>query len=58
MTKSKNFIFSEGIDFIYESFNSKDKFKNNLIDRTVKLIGKNKLMNKYLIKIADVGLNL
>ena len=58
MTKSKNFIFSEGIDFIYESFNSKDKFKNNLIDRTVKLIGKNKLINKYLIKIADVGLNL
>ena len=56
-TKSKNFIFSEGIDFIYESFNSKDRFKKNLIDRSVKLIGKNKLVNKYFKKIADTGLN-
>ena len=58
VTKSKNFVFSEGIDFIYESFNSKDRFKKNFIDRTVKLIGKNKLMNKYLRKMADTGLNL
>ena len=57
-TKSKNFIFSEGIDFIYESFNSKYKFKKNFIDRSVKLIGNNKLMNKYFRKIADIGLNL
>ena len=58
LTKSKNFIFSEGIDFIYESFNSKDRFKNILIDKTVKLIGKNRLINKYFVKIADTGLNL
>ena len=57
-TKSSNFIFSEGVDFIYESFNSNDKFKKNFIDRGVKLIGKNKLMNKYLKKIANTGLNL
>ena len=56
-TKSKNFIFSEGIDFIYESFNSEDSFKSNLIDETVKLIGKNKFVNKYFIKLADSGLN-
>ena len=55
--KSKNFIFSEGIDFIYESFNSKGRLKNNFIDKTVKLIGRNKLINKYFIKIADIGLN-
>tara|TARA_Y100000591_G_scaffold246616_1_gene217644 strand:+ start:978 stop:2060 length:1083 start_codon:yes stop_codon:yes gene_type:complete len=58
ITKSKNFIFSEAIDFIYESFNYKDKFKNNLVDKTVKLIGKNKFINKYFVKIADSGLNL
>ena len=58
ITKSRNFIFSEGIDFIYESFNSKDRFKKNFIDRSVKLIGKNKLVNKYFKKIADIGLNL
>ncbi len=57
-TKSKNFIFSEGIDFIYESFNSKGRLKNNFIDKTVKLIGQNKFINKYFIKIADSGLNL
>ena len=56
-TKSRNFIFSEGVDFIYESFNSKDRFKRNFIDRSVKLIGKNKLMNKYFKKVADTGLN-
>ncbi len=58
ITKSRNFIFSEGVDFIYESFNSKDMFKKNFIDRSVRLIGKNKLMNKYFKKIADMGLNL
>ncbi len=57
-TKSRNFIFSEGIDFIYESFNSKDRFKKNFIDRSVKIIGKNKIINKYFKKIADMGLNL
>ena len=56
-TKSKNFIFSEGIDFIYESFNTNDKFRSEFIDRTVKFIGKNKLANKYFVKIADAGLN-
>ena len=56
-TKSKNFIFSEGIDFIYESFNSEDSFKSNLIDGTVKLLGKNKFVNKYFIKLADSGIN-
>ena len=56
-TKSQNFIFSEGIDFVYESFNSNNKLKSNFIDRTVKLIGKNKSVNRYLVKIADAGLS-
>ena len=56
-TKNQNFIFSEGIDFVYESFNSNNKLKSNFIDRTVKLIGKNKSVNRYLVKIADAGLS-
>ncbi len=54
--KSKNFIFSEGIDFIYEYFNSENKIGENLIDSTVKLIGRNKILNKYFKNIADTGL--
>ena len=56
-TKSKNLIFSEGIDFIYESFKFNDKFKSNLIDRTAGLIGKNKFINEYFKKVADIGFN-
>ena len=56
--KSNNLIFSEGINFIYESFNFKNKIKGDFIDKSVKLIGKNKLVNKYLRKIADKGLQI
>ncbi len=56
--KSNNLIFSEGINLIYESFNFKNKVKGDFIDKSVKLIGKNKLLNKYLKKIADEGLQI
>ena len=56
--KSNNLIFSEGINFIYESFNFKNKIKGDFIDRSVKLIGKNKLVNNFLKKIADEGLQI
>ncbi len=55
-TKSKNLVFSEGINFIYEYFNSENKIENNLIDTTVKLIGRNKILNRYFKTIADMGL--
>ena len=55
-TKSKNFVFSEGINFIYEYFNSENKIGNDVIDSTVRLIGRNKILNKYFKIIADVGL--
>ena len=57
-TKSRNLIFSEGIDFIYEFFNSENKLKSGLIDTTVKFVGKNKLINKYFKKFADIGLQI
>ncbi len=54
--KSKNFVFSEGINFIYEYFNSENKIGNNLIDSTARLIGRNKILNQYFKNIADMGL--
>jgi len=55
-TKSKNLIFSEGINFIYEYFNFENKIGNDLIDSTAKLIGRNKILNRYFKNIADKGL--
>ena len=54
--KSKNFVFSEGINFIYEYFNSENKIGDDLIDSTARLIGRNKILNKYFKNIADMGL--
>ncbi len=56
VTKSNNLLFSEGINFIYESFNFQNKIKFNFIDKTIKLVGRNKSINSYLKKIADKGL--
>ena len=56
--RSKNFIFSEGVDFIYECFNSENKIRNYFIDGTVKYIGRNKIINKYFKKFADTGLKI
>ncbi len=55
-TKSKNFVFSEGIDFIYEYFNSENKITENFVDITTRLVGRNKILNRYLKMIADKGL--
>ena len=54
--KSKNFVFSEGINFIYEYFNSENKIGEDLIDSTARIIGQNKKLNKYFKDIADMGL--
>jgi len=56
--KNKNFLFSKGIDFVYEFFNFENELNNNLLSRSVKYLGKNKDINKIFIKIADNGLVL
>ena len=56
-TKNKNFLFSNSIDFIYEVFNFDKKVKNKSFNKILKIIGKNKSLNSYLIKFADRGLN-
>ena len=56
-TKNKNFIFSNGVDFIYEAFNFDKKTTNQNFNKILKIIGKNTNLNNYLIKFADKGLN-
>ena len=56
-TKNKNFLFSNGIDFIYEIFNIDKKNKSTNFNKILKIIGKNKKINNLFIKFADKGLN-
>jgi len=55
-TKSRNFLFSSGIDFIYEFFNFENKIKDNNLSKLVKFIGGNKTTNKFFTKLADNGI--
>ena len=57
-TKHKNYIFSNGIDFIYEYFNYENKINNSILSKTVKYIGRSKVVNKYFKKLADNGINI
>ena len=56
-TKHSNFIFSNGIDFIYEFFNFDKKNKAKNITKILKYIGRNQKISNALIKLADKGLN-
>ena len=57
-TKHINFIFSNGIDFIYEFFNFDKKIKNKNLNKILKFFGNKKLLNNIFIKYADKGLNV
>ena len=54
--KDKNFIFSSGIDWIYEFFNFESKINSELISKSINIIGKNKSLNYFFKKVADKGL--
>ena len=54
-SKSKNMIFSNGIDLIHEFFNLESKTNNNLLSKSVKILGKNQSIKKMFSKIADHG---
>ena len=54
-TKHKNYLFSNGVDLIYEFFNSENKINNNLLSKSVQFVGKNKMINKFFINYADKG---
>ncbi len=55
-TKNKNYLFSSGIDFIYEFFNHENKINNNTFNNSLKLFGKNQIVSKIFTKLADDGL--
>ncbi len=57
-TKNRNYLFSNGIDLIYEFFNYENKINNNTFSKYVKLIGQNQIVNKIFTKFADDGLVL
>ena len=53
--KHRNFIFSNGIDLIYEFFNIERKIKSKLLSQSVKFISNHPQINKIFTKIADKG---
>tara|TARA_Y100000591_G_C21769205_1_gene664632 strand:+ start:33 stop:1109 length:1077 start_codon:yes stop_codon:yes gene_type:complete len=53
--KHKNYIYSNGIDFIHEFFNLERKTKNKFLSKSVQLLGKNSSLNKIFMSIADRG---
>ena len=55
--KHKNYLFSNGIDFIYEFFNFERKLNNKILSQSVKLLGRNTYLNKIFTQIADKGVN-
>ena len=54
--KHKNFIFSNGIDFIYEFFNIERKTRSKILSKFIKFLTKNEQTNKFFKKIADKGI--
>jgi len=57
-SQDKNYIFSAGIDLIYELFNFESKINSNLVSKSINFIGKNKFINSFLKKFADHGLRI
>ena len=55
-TRHKNFLFSNSIDFIFEFFNSENNINNSILSKSVKFLGKNKIINKIFINYADNGI--
>ena len=56
--KHMNYLFSSGVDFIYEFFNFERRFKNQFLSNSIKLIGKNKIFNRTVKKLADIGMTI
>ena len=54
--KYKNFIFSNGVDLVYEFFNFERKIRSDFLSKSVQKIGRYPLINKMFTKIADRGI--
>ena len=55
-SKDKNFIFSSGIDWVYELFNLENKINSNYLNKLINFIGNKKIINTFLKKFADRGI--
>ena len=55
-SKHKNYIFSQGIDFVYEFFNTESNINNDISTKFVELFANNKIANKFFTKLADEGI--
>jgi len=55
-SKDKNFIFSSGIDWIYELFNLENRINSNILKKTINVVGRNKYVNLFIKKFADNGI--
>jgi len=55
--RSKNYIFSSGIDFIHEFFNFERKLNSSILTKSIKLLGRNTSVKKMFNSIADKGIN-
>ena len=54
--KHKNYIFSNGIDFVHEFFNIENNINNDILSRFIKFFVNNKISNKFFTRLADEGI--
>ena len=51
-----NYLFSQGIDFLYEFFKFESEINNYTLNKTIKFLGKNQIINKLATKFANKGI--
>ena len=56
IVRSKNLIFSNGIDLIHEFFNFERKTNTRFLSKSVQKLNNFKLINKAFTEIADMGI--
>ena len=57
-TKHYNLIYSTGVNFIQDFFKYDNKFQNVYSDKMINLLGKNKIINNFFVKVANKGLEI
>ena len=55
-TKHINYLFSNGIDLIHETFKFESKINTNILSKYLRLMNKNKNFGKLFTKLADDGI--
>ena len=57
LTKSKNFLFSEGINFVHNVFKTKKFYGEHQFNKIFKKINDNGKLKSFFIKAADEGIS-